>query len=266
MPVKPGLAMSLEGMRMINHDKQSETVQPAQSGDSEAIKHLKQAIASGKHWYIALLEAIGMWASAQETHNGRYYNYLIDGEAFDWLLLAERLCEVADGLLPEHEKAALLFNSTPPLELSPSELKGLIGLSKYRQHLNYFYGVTVETALIMAVQGEVRKERLIHGLSKEHDCADEAYKRIYGVTRTALLKQFRREKAYPQARSISITELKAFTYWLFKYRLAHCDRAKVASDTKKALDLLKKQGMTTGFCASLPPDQESCFFKNAMPR
>jgi len=32
--------------------------------------------------------------------------------------------------------------------------------------------------------------------------------------------------------------MKEFTYWLFKYRLKHCDKARVASDTKKALDWL----------------------------
>ncbi|MBI2832296.1 MAG: hypothetical protein HYX79_08580 [Chloroflexi bacterium] len=226
---------------------------PATSGDAEAIRHLEQAIAAGKHWYIALLEAIGLWASTQETYNGRFYRYLIAGEAFDWLLLAERLCESVNGLLPEDGKLALLFNCKPPLELSAEELKALIGTSKYRQHLNYYYGVTVETALLMAVQVEVRKE-WGNGYGKDQDCVNETYRRIYENTRTALLKQFRQENGYPQTRSISITELKEFTYWLFKYRLAHCDPAKVASDTKKALALLKGQGMTSGFCASIQAD------------
>ena len=56
------------------------------------IQRLEQAIIGGKHWYIALLEAIGLWTKAEENHNGRTYRYLIAGEAFDWLLLAERLC------------------------------------------------------------------------------------------------------------------------------------------------------------------------------
>ena len=64
--------------------------------DAEAIRYLKQAIADGKHWYIALLEAMGLWGSAEEVCNGRVYRYLIAGEAFDWLLLAERLCGAVD--------------------------------------------------------------------------------------------------------------------------------------------------------------------------
>ncbi len=65
-------------------------------GNTEAIRYLEQAIIGGKHWYIALLEAIGLWTGSEETYNGRHYCYLIDGEAFDWLLLAERLCEAVD--------------------------------------------------------------------------------------------------------------------------------------------------------------------------
>ena len=64
---------------------------PASEDGIKAVDELKAAIAGGKHWYIALLEAIGLWTTAEETHNGRLYRYLIAGEAFDWLLLAERL-------------------------------------------------------------------------------------------------------------------------------------------------------------------------------
>lgn len=213
------------------------------SGDTEAIRHLEQAITSGKHWYIALLEAIGLWTSAEETCHGRTYRYLIAGEAFDWLLLAERLCETVDGLLPNAEKIALLFNGEPPLNITVERFKELIGSSKHRQYLNYFYGITVEEALLLAVQDEVRKERWMWGYNGEYDTIDEAYRRIYGANKATLLKQFRREEGYRQLRSISLTELKGFTYWLFKYRLKQCDKARVASDTKKALDQLKSNGL-----------------------
>ncbi len=212
-----------------------------QSSNAEAINHLKQAISEGKHWFIALLETIGRWTIAEETYNGRIYRYLIAGEAFDWLLLAERLCETVDGLLPEEEKNALLFHGEAPLDLPISKFKELIGSSKYRQYLNYFYGIVVEEALILAVQEELRKERRISGYHQERDVVNEAYQRIYGATRTTLLKRFQREKSYPQLKSISLTELKEFTYWLFKYRLKSCDKAKVASDTKKGLKQLRQQ-------------------------
>ena len=220
------------------------------AGDDAAIRYLKQAITSGKHWYIALLEAIGLWTKAEETHNGRTYRYLIAGEAFDWLLLAERLCEAVDGLLPRDDKIALLLYGKLPLNLTKERFKEIIGLNKYRQYLNYFYGVTVEEALILTVQEEVRKERWTSGYSEEYDTINDVYRRIYGATKTMLLKHFRQEKGYPELKSISLNELKEFTYWLFKYRLKQCDKAKVASDTKKALERLRQHWSMS---ASSPP-------------
>ena len=218
-------------------------------GNTEVIRYLEEAITDGKHWYVALLEAIGLWTAAEENHNGRSYHYLIAGEAFDWLLLAERLCETVDGLLPEAEKIALLFHSEPPIKLT--KFKELIGSSKYHQYLNYFYGITVEEALILAVQEEVRKERRTLGYGNEHGVVNEVHRRIYGATKAILLKRFRREKGYPKLRSISLTELKEFTYWLFKYRLKLCDKAKLASDTKKALERLRRQESMFTFPASM---------------
>ena len=206
--------------------------------DNGAIRHLKQAIASGKHWYIALLEAIGSWNTAEEIHEGRTYRYIVAGEAFDWLLLAERLCQAVDGLLPADEKTSLLFYGKPPINLPEEKFKEFIGSVKHYQYLNFFYGITVEEALVMAVHDEVRKGRWISGYTKDQDTTGEVYRRIYSTTQTILLRNFRREKGYPQLNSISLTELKEFTYWCFKYRLKHCEKARVASDTMKALKWL----------------------------
>ncbi len=221
---------------MENNKNNNNKLTPA---DEAAVRHLKQAIASGKHWYIALLEAIGLWQTAEETINGRTYRYLIAGEALDWLTLSRRLLETVDGLLPEDEKTALLSHGKPPLELSMDEFKKLIGSKRYRQHLNYFYGITAEEALVLAVEGEVRKERQPLGSTNKQDMANEVYQRIYGTTGPELLKDFRLEKGYPQKRTASPTELKEFSYWCFSYRLKHCDKERVASDTKKALEWLK---------------------------
>ncbi|MFH1016034.1 MAG: hypothetical protein V1771_03440 [Chloroflexota bacterium] len=214
--------------------------------DSEAISYLKQSIAAGEHWYRALLGAMGRWGSAEEDRNGRRYQFLIAGEAFDWLLLAERLCEEVDGLILAAEKEKLLFYGRPPLLLTVDQVRELIGSTKYKQYLNYFYGITVEMELILAVQGEVHKERWMLGLGKEADAIDEAYRRIYGATRSTLLRCFRKERGYPQLKSISIEELKEFTYYLFKYRLDHCEKSKVASDTKKALERLGQYWKISG--------------------
>lgn len=211
------------------------------AGDADAIKYFKQALAEGKQWYLAMLGAMGLWASASEHRENRTCNYLIDNEAFDWLLLAERLCETVDGLLPEGEKNALLFSGIPPMSLDSREVKRLIGSRKYSQYLNYFYGVTVEEGLQLVVQEEIDKERRLRGYRTRYESTDEAFRRIYGYARDSLLKGFRKEKGYSHLRSISITEMKEFTYWLFKYRLKHCEKARIASDTAKALQYLKGQ-------------------------
>jgi hypothetical protein len=211
--------------------------------DSEAVLHLKRALASGKHWYIALLEAIGLWTEGEECCDDRQYTYLVGGEAFDWLLLAERLTGTVSDLIPEAERLELLFHGRPPLKLKREEFRRLIGAAKYRQYLNYFYGITVEEALLQAVCDEVRKEKRISANLNDGDLPNEAYQRLYGGTRTALLKRFRQQTGRPLRRSASLSELKEFTYWLFKYRLEHSDRAKVASDTKRALEKLAADGL-----------------------
>lgn len=209
--------------------------------ENEAVSRLRQAILGGRHWYLALLEAVRLWTLAEEDYRGRHYRYLIAGEAFDWLLLAERLTEPVAGLIPEDEKVALLFYGRPPLDLNEAEFKRLIGEVKYEQHLNYFYGVTAEEALFLAVQDEVRKERRAAGYGGEADVSVEVYRRVYGTARGVLLNHFRREKGYADLKSIGLSELKEFTYWLFKYRLKHGEKARVASDTRKALVWLKKK-------------------------
>jgi len=208
--------------------------------DTQAIQGLKDAIAEGRNWYVALLEAVRLWTSPEEVHEGRHYQYLVDNEAFDWLVLTERLCEELDGLVPEKEQTTLLFFGVPPIELSKDEFENLIGPSKYQAHLNYFYGILVEKSLILAVTEEIRKKKRVLGLNNDNGVVDEAYQRIYGGTQSALLKQFRKERHYPQLRSIRLSELNEFTYWLFKYRIKMRDKSCVASDTKKALTKLRE--------------------------
>jgi len=205
------------------------------TGDTQAIQELKSAVSEGKNWYLALLEGIRAWSSAEEDYKGRHYQYLIDNEAFDWLALVERLCEELNELVPEKQRVNLLFFGVPPIELSEDEFKNIIGDFKYRAHLNYFYGVLVERFLVLAVTEETRKKNRVSGLSTDNGVVDDAYQRIYGATQSALLKQFRKERHHTQLKSISFSELNEFTYWLFKYRIKNRDKSRMASDTKKAL-------------------------------
>ena len=52
---------------------------------------------------------------------------------------------------------------------------------------------------------------------------------------------FRKDRGYRHKKSMSLEEVKEFTYWLFKYRVKNCDKERVASDTKRALEELARQ-------------------------
>ena len=205
------------------------------SGDVQAIKHLKKSIAENRPWYFALLEAINLWTSTEENYKGRHYQYLIDNEAFDWLLLAERLFEEVKESLPEQEIVDLLFFDRPPLELTREEFKELIGSAKYQAYLNYLYGILMEEMLILTVMEEIRKRKRSLGLSKDGDTRDEAFLHIYGGSQIELLNRYKKEKKQPVLKTINLAEIREFTYWLFKQRIKRSDKSCVASDTKKAL-------------------------------
>lgn len=226
---------------------------PAEGGDRAAIEHLKMAIASGKHWYLALIEAITLWASSEEMWNGQHYRYLIGGEAFDWLLLAERLLSEVDSFIPQSERDDLLHHGKAPIELAEGEFRKLIGPTKYRGYLNYFYGVLVEEALVVAVEEEIAKEERGHGRSG-NAVSEEAYRRIYGSSHSQLLQRFYEGKGSSPGESMTLEELEEFAYWRFKYRLRHSEKARVASDTRKALQELKRWRAARGVVAG-PPEE-----------
>jgi hypothetical protein len=205
----------------------------------EIIESLRQAVIAGEeHWFLALLEAIRRWPLAEEQRGERTYRYLVGGEAFDWLLLAERLCEEIEGLVPQGEVEDLLFHGRFPLDMTEAEFRRFLG-AKQRPQLNFEYGVRVETALQLAVQQEVSKEMLTRIWENGH-VDEEAFSRIYGKTRPELLKAFWMERSEPPSDAISLADLTEFTYWLFRYRVANCDPAKVASDTRKGVSLLAR--------------------------
>ena len=195
----------------------NQTSQELTSLDDEAIRLFRIAIQAGKHWYLGLLEAVGRWSSPEETFEGRLYQYLIEGAAFDWQLLAERLCEAVNGLLPEKEKSDFLLKGKPPLDITKE-----------------------------------RKERHLATIIKDEDTTAEAFQRIYAEVQPVLLEQFRKEKHHRRLKSISLSELKQFTYWLFMYRIKHNDKSRVASDTKKALDWLNRNGYPDRFIITRP--------------
>ena len=248
----------------MNHQSESSdpTVLPADLAQQvpEAVLHLKSALRSGAPWYQALLEAIALWTLPQETYHQRHYQYLIEGEALDWLLLAERLCAELDGPIPRRAQELLLFHGLLPEEVSPDMFRDLIGPTKHRAYLNYWYGVVVEEALQLAVEEEVRKRHRSGGYPDSEDFVEEAFTLLYADTRTTLLDRFCRESqllpvAPPEedgpgdGPDLSLADLKGFTYWLFKRRFNQWDPARVASDTRKGIRRLRLLEQTREFAS-----------------
>jgi len=216
----------------------------ALAGDARAIRHLRDGVKAGKNWYTALLEAINMWRSPEEEHNGERYLYLVGGQAFDWLRLAERLCDEISEYVPEDELINLLFFDRPPVEMNEQEFKLALGPAKYRAYLNYLYGVLIEQALLLATVYEVRKASIIPLVPEEE--AARAYRKIYHAELPDLLNEFQKEMRYPHRKSLTLTEMKEFTYWLFRYRVKTSEKPRVASDTKKALLLMYRKMSSRG--------------------
>ncbi|MBG7616773.1 MAG: hypothetical protein IZT57_00170 [Chloroflexi bacterium] len=219
---------------------------------NEAIKHFRKSVGEGKHWYISLLEATRLWQDKEDVIDGRRYCYLIEDEALDCLLIAERICGCCSDLIPPGEMENYLFKDTPPIDIATAKFKELIGEDKYRQHLNFFYGVVVEQNLFLAVQKEIRKENqpLVH--KTDNKTINEAFCRIYDSSVEEMLKLFCHQKHRRHIHSLKLSEFNEFCYWLFKYRLRNCDKDKVASDTKKALRFINKSGRITPPISTFP--------------
>ncbi len=204
------------------------------TAESAALAGFRDSIERGDDWFDALLEAIACWEAPGEEIGGRSYRYLLAGEAFDWLLLAERLCEEANGAIPAGEREDLLFFGRLPRDLDEAEFKRAIGSEKHRAHLNFLYGVTTEEALQLTMEEEVLKEQRNRAWD-QGDVEDLVFERLYGRSCEQLLATFRQERALADGDDISYGELREFTYWLFKFRMRELDPARVASDTRKAL-------------------------------
>ena len=236
-----------------------QVLEPTGSSDAGAIRHLHASIDQGNHWFSALLEAIALWHSSEETHQERHYRYLIGGEAFDWLLLAERLLHEIEDVAPEEEREALLFFNRFPIEVSPWEFQRLLGRAKYRAYLNFWYGVLVEEALLLAVEDRIAKDRHSVGLGVRTRDQETVYLRVYDASLAQLLTQFLGEQGRALTDELTLTEYQEFTYWCFKYRLNRQDPAKVASDTRLGLQQLQQMRSHNGRWVHSPFEHPGLF-------
>lgn len=216
-------------------------------GDPVLVIHeLRERISSGQEWYGAMLQAVREWPLTEEELDGERYVYLLDGEALDLTRLCERLCLAVADLVPEDEVVTLIANDRPPNDRAYSDLKSLVGHEKYRAYLTFIYGVLVEEMVVHAVVEDLRKRRRAAGLTRYDAELDDAYEYVYGSTRMELVNLFLRDKGLPRRGRMTLTQMKEFTYWLFKMRLRNSDKSRVASDTKRALTALHRYTSARG--------------------
>ena len=208
----------------------------------QIVQRMYNRIASGRPWQGALLTAMSEWPLQYEDIEGVRYQYLLLGEAFDWKTLANRLLDEVNGLVPLQDKSEVLFGDVSPEDLWAENFKVELGPVKYSSYLNYFYGVIVEEALLLAVEEEVRKDSASRGLGQNRNVTDFAYLRIYGQTEMELVEAFHEDTGRVFTGSMLLLELKEFTYWLFKQRVNRGDSSRVASDTLKGIQRLEKMG------------------------
>ena len=203
-----------------------------------AVRAFTDALGAGNHWYSALLGAVHLWSRDEECYGGRYFRYMIAGEALDLLLVMERISWDLRQLLPPEECEALFFYARPPYTYSDREFAHLLGAEKYCAYLNYFYGVTLEEVLLHAVEDEILKATN-YGVTRDKRDPESPYTRLYGKSEHELLQEFSAERERPVNGVMTLTEWKEFLYWLFKQRVANSLPERLASDSQKGLDTLR---------------------------
>jgi hypothetical protein len=246
-------------METLIEDAAPEAAEQAGRDPLELVAEFRAVISSGISWVEALLDVVRDWSTPRESVGEREYIYLVGGEAFDWLSLAERLCEAATDLIPAEEREALLFAGLLPPGYDDASFRAAIGPAKHRLHRNYFYGVTVEEALQLSFEEDVQKEGRCRAWGGDPRSDETAFERIYFKTKDEMLAAFRQEHGLPFGDQLAFADLKAFTYWLFKFRVRWCDPAKVASDTGRGLSRLAALDRirTRDAVATVPPPAET---------
>ena len=238
---------------------------PALPAPEETVLRMRQEILAGVHWFEALLDAVGRLRLPEESVRGRDYRYLVGSEAFDWLLLAERLLGEISDLVPPPDRDALLFHGRWPCDLPDDEFERRLGAAKHSAHLNYLYGVLVEQALQLSVEEEIHKEGRARAWGYDPRDDESMFERVYAKSRAELTAQYYEETGTILRERVPYADWQDFTYWLFGLRMRRQDKARVASDTRKGLAQLTRMELAVserrhgarldeaGFASLFPP-------------
>ena len=162
----------------------------------------------------------------------------IDDVYPDYVVIKEGASIAGSNYILAHTKPLsyhknLMESHVAPVTIKENEFQRLIGPTKYRAHLNFVYGVLVEQGLQLTVMEEIIKENISFMKKRSHILNNEVHHRIYGITKSELLKSF-------QESGLEVNDSREFTYSLFKYRLNNSEPARIASDTRKGLSALHK--------------------------
>ena len=205
----------------------------------QAVEAYRRALRRGDDWYDTLLAIVARWVAPFEILEGMEHVYLVGGEAFDWLRLAQRLIDAAGDLVPLAETERLLIMGLPPRTETEEDFEHAIGPAKYRAHLNFQYGVVIEELLMLSTEQELLKAGgLTHYGRRNADIA--AYEHVYGKPLEELKLLYLQEGGTDVSEEVDLSAMHAFTYWLSKYRLRAMEPARVASDTKKAMQMMAR--------------------------
>ena len=193
-------------------------------------------LALGTHWYLAALRAAGVWTLRSEIVRQRRLVYLIDGQALDLLLVIERLVTAGGGARRD-ELHRLLFHrrAADPAHRRPS-----------------FATLWVRRAIRRTSRTSTAspsRRRCIARLSSRRPRpmrwtpprAGEIHERIYGRSQAELLAAYAEERGENPPRRLAWPAYQSFIYWLFRLRVRTSVAPRIASDTRKALDFLRRQ-------------------------
>ena len=202
------------------------------AGDS--LRRFDAELEAGSHWYLAALRACGQWRLADEVHHGRRLTYLVAREALDLVLLIDRIASTRRDAVPRAERDELRFHGRPPIHVSGDTFASVLGEARYTAHLNHFYGIDVEEAVVHAIELEAGKG---HPLDRG---AVDVYLLVYGKTLDELLATYRAARRLKDSGGVRWADWKDFTYWCFRLRLRTQVPARIASDTRKGIALLQR--------------------------
>ncbi len=201
---------------------------------TKLIQELRNEVSQGENWQKSVAKYIGLWNEKEEFYRGYKYIYLIDDEALDWLNLTERLVSSIKSYITKEEYNYVSTSGLLPDQEIYNYIKKTIPKKKLSQMRNFYYGIIIENLIYHYKILEYQKNTIV-----VEDNDQRFYEEIYNKPIEVLYEIFYKERRTINKNKLNFHELKLFSYWLFKYRLKHSDKTKMAHETNTALKLAK---------------------------